>query len=95
MQRGWSCSYLYYITGYLLFRSLRKQLRRVNFEEQPEPADDGPFEAAVVTSSQPRWIPWHVLCVAVTILFFRLSGWQWNVQLSWQNAGYSAHGSFS
>lgn len=27
------------VAGYLLFRSLRKQLRRVDFEEQPEPAD--------------------------------------------------------
>jgi hypothetical protein len=44
---------------------------------------------------QPRWIPWHVLCVAVSVLFLRLSGWQWDVahqqaQLDWQNAGYSA-----
>ena len=43
---------------------------------------------------QPRWIPWHLLCVAVTVLFLRLSAWQWNVahlqmQLDWQNAGYS------
>jgi hypothetical protein len=44
---------------------------------------------------QPRWIPWHLLCVAVTVLFVRLSAWQWNVahlqaRLDWQNAGYSA-----
>ncbi|MEI2643567.1 MAG: hypothetical protein U0R28_09565 [Candidatus Nanopelagicales bacterium] len=43
---------------------------------------------------QPRWIPWHVLCVAVTVLFVRLSAWQWNVahlqaRLDWQNFGYS------
>jgi hypothetical protein len=43
---------------------------------------------------QPRWIPWHLLCVAVTVLFIRLSAWQWDVahmqaQLDWQNFGYA------
>ncbi|MEI2786778.1 MAG: hypothetical protein V9E82_13900 [Candidatus Nanopelagicales bacterium] len=43
---------------------------------------------------QPRWIPWHLLCVAVTVLFIRLSIWQWDVahmqaQLDWQSFGYA------
>lgn len=43
---------------------------------------------------QPRWIPWHVLCVVVTLVFVRLAGWQWAVahsqfHLDWQNAGYA------
>ena len=43
---------------------------------------------------QPRWIPWHLLCLFVTFLFVRLAMWQWRVahsqlQLDWQNAAYA------
>lgn len=43
---------------------------------------------------QPRWIPWHVLCVVVTVVFLRLGWWQWGsahrqAELDWQNAAYS------
>ncbi len=43
---------------------------------------------------QPRWIPWHILCLVVTLVFVRMAGWQWDVahrqqDLDWQNAAYS------
>lgn len=43
---------------------------------------------------QPRWIPWHVLCAVVAIVFLRLGWWQWDVahlqpELDLQNAAYS------
>ena len=43
---------------------------------------------------QPRWIPWHILCLVVTLIFLRMAGWQWDVahrqpDLDWQNAAYA------
>jgi DNA-binding transcriptional regulator of glucitol operon len=42
---------------------------------------------------QPRWIPWHVLCLVISVVFLRLGWWQWDVAhrqatLDWQNAAY-------
>lgn len=43
---------------------------------------------------QPRWIPWHLLCLLVSVVFLRLARWQWGVahsqaETDWQNAAYS------
>lgn len=43
---------------------------------------------------QPRWIPWHVLCVLISIAFVRLGIWQWDVAhrvqpTHLQNAAYA------
>jgi DNA-binding transcriptional regulator of glucitol operon len=43
---------------------------------------------------QPRWIPWHVLCVVVAIVFIRLGWWQWEAahrqqELDLQNGAYA------
>lgn len=43
---------------------------------------------------QPRWIPWHILCLVISLLFLRVGWWQWDVahrqsNLDWQNAAYA------
>lgn len=42
----------------------------------------------------PRWIPWHVLCLVISVVFIRLGAWQWDVahrqaELDLQNAAYA------
>lgn len=42
----------------------------------------------------PRWIPWHVLCLVISVVFLRLGRWQWDVAhrqsaLDLQNAAYA------
>jgi TRAP-type C4-dicarboxylate transport system permease small subunit len=43
---------------------------------------------------QPRWIPWHILCLVISVVFIRLGWWQWDSAhrqqtLDWQNAAYA------
>lgn len=43
---------------------------------------------------QPRWIPWHILCLVISVAFVRLGRWQWEVAVrtspvDLQNAAYA------